>query len=72
MNAVALDIETEVDEALAYHGGDAKSTIAALLADRDFLAKELQYASLSMSMGFARGWQPSIPLAAHRKADAAA
>ena len=62
-----INIEEEIDEALAYHGGDVRATIAALIADREFLAKELSFASIAMSYGFARGWQPSAPMPGYRK-----
>lgn len=51
MNAILTNLEREIDEALTYHRGDVRATIAALIADRDFLARELQYASLAASSG---------------------
>lgn len=59
MNAILRQPEDEIDEALAYHQGDARATVAALLAERDFLLREIEYAALAMSYGFARGWRPS-------------
>ena len=60
MNALAQNYEDEIDQVLAYHDGDVRAAIKALLSDRDFLVKEIEYASLAMSMGFARGWKPTI------------
>lgn len=58
MNAISRQPEDEIDEALAYHQGDIRATVAALLAEREFLLRELEYATLAMSYGFARGWKP--------------
>lgn len=58
MNAILKQPDDEIEEALAYHQGDARATIAALLAEREFLLREIEYASLAMSYGFARGWTP--------------
>ncbi|UZD70899.1 hypothetical protein [Brucella sp. JSBI001] len=62
MNAVAQgnEYDDEIDLVLAYHKGDTRAAIEALLKDRDFLVKEIEYASLAMSMGFARGWKPTV------------
>ncbi|CAN7595581.1 hypothetical protein LJR231_004401 [Phyllobacterium sp. LjRoot231] len=60
MNAISQQPEDEIDEALAYHQGDVRATIAALLAEREFLLREIEYASLAMSYGFARGWKPGL------------
>ncbi|WP_025089582.1 hypothetical protein [Brucella intermedia] len=62
MNAVAQgnEYDDEIELVLAYHKGDARAAIESLLKDRDFLVKEIEYASLAMSMGFARGWKPTI------------
>jgi len=58
MNAISRQPEDEIEEALAYHHGDVRATIAALLAEREFLLREIEYASLALSYGFARGWKP--------------
>ena len=58
MNAISRQPEDEIDEALAYHQGDVRATIAALLAEREYLLREIEYASLALSFGFARGWKP--------------
>lgn len=62
MSAVAQgnEYEDEIELVLAYHKGDGRAAIEALLKDRDFLVKEIEYASLAMSMGFARGWKPTV------------
>ena len=60
MNAVEDNYEDEVDLVLSYHQGDVRAAIEALLKDRDFLVKEIEYASLAMSFGFARGWKPTV------------
>ncbi|WP_315975645.1 hypothetical protein [Phyllobacterium sp. A18/5-2] len=51
MNAISKQPEDEINEALAYHQGDVRATIAALLAEREFLLREIEYASLAMSYG---------------------
>ncbi|MEL4373528.1 CUE domain-containing protein [Brucella cytisi] len=62
MNAVAQEneYEDEIELVLAYHKGDVRAAIESLLKDQDFLVKEIEYASLAMSMGFARGWKPTM------------
>jgi hypothetical protein len=47
-----------VDEAMAWHGGDARATIDALLQDRVKLLDELAMARACMSRGYTRGWMP--------------
>ena len=62
MNAVAQENEydNEIELVLTHHNGDARAAIETLLKDRDFLVKEIEYASMAMSMGFARGWKPTV------------
>jgi hypothetical protein len=60
MNAMTDNDESEVELVLAYHNGDARAAIEALLKDRDFLIREIEYASLAMSLGFSRGWKPTV------------
>lgn len=48
------------DAVLNLFGGDARAAIEALLADRIYLVRELEYASLAMGFGFTRGWKPKI------------
>lgn len=53
---VEADIDDAVTEAIAACGGDPRATVRALLADNAALTKELDFASLTMSYGFSRGW----------------
>ncbi|PRD40858.1 hypothetical protein C5748_24805 [Phyllobacterium phragmitis] len=58
MNAPVPLVEDEIDEVLAYHGGDARAAIKALLLDRDFLLREIEIASTAISPGYTRGDWP--------------
>lgn len=49
-----------VEEALAYHGGDARATIETLLEDVSFLRRQLSMASGLASRAFTRGWFPAL------------
>lgn len=49
-----------VEEALAWHGDDARATIATLLQDCAFLREQLLLASSAMSHGMTRGWLPKV------------
>ena len=49
----------EVEAALAWHGGDARAAIAALLDDCRHLRLQLALTEAAMSRGFTRGWSPS-------------
>ncbi len=60
MNEPALKYGDEVDQLLTEHNGDVRAAIRALLSEREFLMKELQYASIAMGHGFARGWRPKL------------
>lgn len=60
MNAVAENYDDEIELVLEYHKGDMRAAMEALLKDRDFLIKEIEYASLAMSLGFSRGWKPTV------------
>jgi hypothetical protein len=60
MNEPALKYHDEVDQLLTKHHGDVHAAIVTLLSEREFLIKELQYASLAMGHGFARGWRPKL------------
>lgn len=51
---------SDAESVLALFDGDAKAAIEALIADRAFLVRELDYASLAMSFGFSRGWKPKV------------
>ena len=58
MNEPALKLDDDVDRLIAEHKGDAHAAILTLLSEREFLLNELQYASIAMGHGFARGWKP--------------
>jgi hypothetical protein len=58
MDEPALEHDTVVDQLISDHDGDAHAAIGTLLSERDFLLNELQYASIAMGHGFARGWKP--------------
>ncbi|ASV83698.1 hypothetical protein CES85_4481 [Ochrobactrum quorumnocens] len=62
MNAVVQENEydDEIELVLAYHKGDMRAAMEALLQDRDFLIKEIECASLAMSLEFPRGWKPTV------------
>ena len=51
-----LDIDAVLDR---FHG-DAVAALAAALEDVAFLRREIGFARLAMSYGFARGWRPAI------------
>jgi hypothetical protein len=44
--------------ALAWHDGDARATIATLIADCAHLQIQLELTRTAMSRGFVRGWEP--------------
>jgi hypothetical protein len=45
---------------LAWHDGDAKAAIAALLEDNRHLRTQLALAEAASSKGFTRGWRPTF------------
>ncbi|MCV0394371.1 MAG: hypothetical protein K5872_15975 [Rhizobiaceae bacterium] len=49
-----------IDDVLIRFDGDHHAALVAALSDIAHLRRELQFASLAMSYGFARGWRPSI------------
>lgn len=49
-----------IDEAIAWHEGDMRATIATLLQDCQFLRGQLERAKHCMSHGLTRGWKPSL------------
>lgn len=51
MNGFLENYEAEIDLVLSYHKGDVRAAIEALLRDREFLIKEVEYASLVVSHG---------------------
>jgi protein ImuA len=48
-----------IDEARAWHDGDARATIATLLADCGHLRRQVELAKRALSRGFTRGWRPN-------------
>lgn len=50
---------SELEQVLAYHGGDVEAAIDTLLNDCRYLRDQLSIARVSMSVGFTRGWLPS-------------
>lgn len=52
------DDELSLEAILARFNGDSRAALEAALSDIVFLRKELDFASLAMSYGFARGWKP--------------
>ena len=59
--AAVLKVEEldAVEEALGWHDGDARATIATLLKDCAFLREQIMLARGAMSHGIARGWLPA-------------
>lgn len=51
---------SEIDEALAWHDGNARAAIATLLADCAYLRWQLELARRALSPGFTRGWRPDL------------
>ncbi|WP_308422565.1 dehydrogenase [Rhizobium anhuiense] len=43
---------------MAWHGGDPRATIEALLQDRVRLQEQLAIAKACMGKGYTRGWMP--------------
>jgi hypothetical protein len=62
MSAVRRSEETmtPVDEAIEYHDGDMRATIATLIKDCRFLREQLAVARSCMSTGLTRGWKPEL------------
>lgn len=51
MNALVQSYDAEIEEVLAYHGGDVRAAIEALLKDRDFLVREVELSRLAVPHG---------------------
>lgn len=61
--AAARTNETQLDQVtsvLDLFEGDAHATIGALLAELQFVRKQLVLCEAGMSVGFTRGWVPSF------------
>lgn len=54
------EIIDPIDQALIYHGGDPRATIATLLADCGHLRDQLGLARGCISKGLTRGWVPEV------------
>lgn len=53
------ETQNEIDDALAWHGGDARAAVATLLADCAYLRWQLDLAGRAVSHGYTRGWRPN-------------
>lgn len=51
-------VRNELEEVLAYHGGDARAAVQTLLDDCRHLRRELVLTEGAMSRGMTRGWKP--------------
>ena len=51
---------TVIDEAIAWHEGDMRATIATLIEDCQYLREQLDVARHCMSHGLTRGWKPGL------------
>lgn len=49
-----------IEAVLARFNGDPHAALAAALDDIAYLQRELSFASLAVSYGFARGWTPMV------------
>jgi hypothetical protein len=50
----------DIDWMIIEHGGDVRSALETALIEVERLRTELALASLAVSSGFTRGWQPVI------------
>lgn len=55
-----LDIDFQVEAALAFHDEDAKATIATLLCDIRALRTQLELTKAAMSRNMSRGSLPNV------------
>ncbi|TWF51933.1 hypothetical protein [Neorhizobium alkalisoli] len=51
--------ESEIDQVLSHHDGDALAAVKTLLEDCRHLRQQMSLAETAMSSGFTRGWRPS-------------
>jgi hypothetical protein len=51
---------SSIDQAILWHNGDVRATIATLLEDCRYLREQLDTAKHCMSKGLTRGWTPSL------------
>lgn len=52
------DLAWAVEAELAFHDGDPKAAIAALIEDRELLRQQLELVDFAASRGYTRGWRP--------------
>ncbi len=52
--------ESEFNDVLRYHDGDADAAVRTLLEDCRHLREQLALTRMGMSIGFTRGWTPSF------------
>lgn len=52
--------QQEIDAVIEAYGGDARIAVRELLADADFLRRQIVLADCAMSRGFTRGWRPIL------------
>ncbi|OWV72256.1 dehydrogenase [Rhizobium sp. R634] len=57
--ALSCPLASELDEVVAFHNGDMRAAIIALLEDIRHLRHQLVLAEGAMSKGMARGWRPT-------------
>lgn len=50
----------DIDWMILEHGGDVRAALETSMSEVERLRKELAFATLAMSYGFARGWQPKV------------
>ena len=61
MNSEAVPSDSlDIDAVLERFEGNAVAALSAALDDVAFLRREIQFARLAMSYGFARGWRPKL------------
>ena len=57
-----VSCEDDIGGLIEAYDGDAKALIAALLDERKLLIHEIEIATSAMSVGYGRGWKPSLPI----------
>lgn len=53
--------ENDIDGLIEAYDGDAKALIAKLLEERKMLIHQIEVAASAMSVGYGRGWKPTLP-----------
>ncbi|MCQ1772862.1 hypothetical protein NOI24_16250 [Neorhizobium galegae] len=49
----------ELEDVLAYHGGDALAAVQSLLSDCRNIRQQLAVSNCLVSTGYTRGWKPN-------------